>query len=767
MLLAISATMMAEDRKEATITKMQNNPDKDSHITGHVINSSTGEHLAYIDIVIEGTTIGTMTDATGHYYLKNIPIGTLTIRASALGYTSQTKTVNVVKNSTTEIHFEVAEDLVMLEGSVVSSSLTSTNRKETSNLVNVVTPKLFATTSSASLADALNFQPGLRVENNCQNCGTQQVRINGLEGNYTQLLLDNRAISSALSGVYGLEQLPLNMIERVEIIRGGGSALFGANAVAGTINIITKEAFTNSFQASNNTTVIGKGGIDNLSSINGTMVSDDNKVGAAIFASVRERSAYDVNGDGFSEIPTIKSKSIGTRAYFRTSDNTKLTAEYNTIYEYRRGGDNINLPPHEAEIAEELDHNINTANVKYDIYLAESKHWLQAYTSFQHINRDSYYGTGKDLNAYGQTTDFTSVSGLQYVWRMDNCLFMPANFTAGTEYSYSNLEDNTPGYNRYVNQTVKQSSVFLQNEWKNEKLTFLVGGRMDYHSILAKPILSPRVNLRYTPVSWLALRGGFASGFRAPQVFDEDLHIEALGGSVVMIENAEDLKEERSNSINFSADFNKSWTGGAVTFLVEGFYTELSDVFILSDDRKDADGNLIKVRSNGSGAYVTGINLESRIVPTRDIEFQLGFTYQQSKYKEAEKWTETLAAQDRMFRTPDMYGFITANYSPIENLDFSFTANYTGSMLVQHTIVDNSGNETFEEVDTPSFVDMSAKIGYDLPLKGVSSLRLELGVKNILNSYQDDLDIGPNRDAGYVYGPSLPRSVYFALKFSF
>ncbi len=92
-------------------------------------------------------------------------------------------------------------------------------------------------------ADGLNFQPGVRVENNCQNCGFQQVRINGLEGPYTQILVDSRPIFSAQTGVYGLEQIPANMIERVEIMRGGGSALFGSSAIAGTINIITKRAF--------------------------------------------------------------------------------------------------------------------------------------------------------------------------------------------------------------------------------------------------------------------------------------------------------------------------------------------------------------------------------------------------------------------------------------------------------------------------------------------------------------------------------------------
>ena len=145
-----------------------------------------------------------------------------------------------------KINFEMEEDPILLENVVVSANRNETKRREASNIVNVITPKMFETTNSICLAQGLNYQPGLRVENNCQNCGFQQVRINGLEGPYTQILIDSRPVFSALAGVYGIEQIPANMIERVEVVRGGGSALFGSNAIAGTINIITKEPLNNS-----------------------------------------------------------------------------------------------------------------------------------------------------------------------------------------------------------------------------------------------------------------------------------------------------------------------------------------------------------------------------------------------------------------------------------------------------------------------------------------------------------------------------------------
>ena len=157
-----------------------------------------------------------------------------------MGYTTQVKKVTVSKDFVVDMHFVMEEESIMTDEVVVSANRNETSRKVAPVVVNVMSNKLFEIVNSTDLAKSLNYQSGLRVENNCQNCGFPQVRINGLEGPYSQILINSRPVMSALSGVYGLEQIPINMIERVEVVRGGGSALFGANAVGGTINIITK-----------------------------------------------------------------------------------------------------------------------------------------------------------------------------------------------------------------------------------------------------------------------------------------------------------------------------------------------------------------------------------------------------------------------------------------------------------------------------------------------------------------------------------------------
>ena len=735
----------------------------DANIVGHIIDKKSGEHLSFINIYLEGTTIGTTSDATGHYFLKNLPEGKFTIVAKSLGYKTAKKEINLKKGKTIEVNFEIEEDAVSLDGVVVSANRNETTRRMAPTLVNVLDARVFETSNATSLAEGLNFQPGVRVENNCQNCGFQQVRINGLDGPYTQILMDSRPIFSALTGVYGLEQIPANMIERVEVMRGGGSALFGSSAIAGTINIITKEPMRNSAQLSHSLTLVGGSTPDNNTTINASLVTDDHKAGLYVFGQNRQRGHYDHDGDGFSELGKINAKTIGFRSYLKTSNYSKLTFEYHGINEFRRGGNMFDNPPHEADIAEQTEHNINGGGLKYDLFSKDYKHRMNIYTSAQHTKRDSYYGSGQDLNAYGQTTDMTLISGAQYSYSADKCLFMPAEFTGGLEYSYDDLHDNMPGYNREVNQTTHIASLFAQNEWKTKKWSFLIGGRLDKHNLINHVIFSPRANVRFNPSENINFRLAYSSGFRAPQAFDEDLHIEAVGGNVALIELADNLKEEKSNSLSASVDFYHRFGPVQVNFLVEGFYTNLNNVFTLEKTGTDDKGNIIMERRNGSGATVGGVNLEGKMAYSW-MQIQAGATIQRSRYKEAEQWSDDVEAQKRMFRTPDVYGYLTSTFTPVKRLSLALTGTYTGSMLVQH----NAGYiEADRDDETPDFLDMSVKVAYDIPIYKSVTLQLNAGVKNIFNSYQNDFDKGKDRDAGYIYGPGLPRSYFFGCKITY
>ena len=347
-------------------------PKSDAHLYGHVIDSKTGEHLPYATVTIPGTTIGTMTDASGHYFLKNLPTGTITVEARMMSYDPVRHEVTLKKGQSLELNFEITENGITMDDVVVSASRSETTRRKAPALVNVLDRKIFDNTNSACLAQGLGFQPGVRVEDDCQNCGFMQVRINGLDGHYSQILVDSHPVFSALSGVYGLEQIPASMIDRVEVMRGGGSALFGSSAIGGTINIITKDPDRNSAEVGHTITAIGNSSsYDNVTSANASLVTDSRKAGLYVYGQNRHRSGYDHDGDGFTEIPQLQSQSLGLRSFFKTSAYSRITLQYNTVMEYRRGGDRLDLPPHEAMIAEQTDHNINGGSLSFDLSSAD------------------------------------------------------------------------------------------------------------------------------------------------------------------------------------------------------------------------------------------------------------------------------------------------------------------------------------------------------------------------------------------------------------
>lgn len=740
------------------------NPIKEGNmIAGHVIVKGTEEGIPFATVMILGTNRGAVSNEEGQFEFRKLAAGKYTLRVQVMGYKTQEKTITVSAEATSVVHFQMEEVSFTTDEVVVSANRNEVSRKAAPVVVNVMSAKLFETVNSTDLAKSLNFQSGLRVENNCQNCGFPQVRINGLEGPYSQILINSRPIISALSGVYGLEQIPVNMIERVEVVRGGGSALFGANAVGGTINIITKDPINNSFQVASTMSNMNGKSWEQYMGGNVSLVAKDNSYGIALYETYRNRNPYDADGDGFSELGKLNMNTFGMRAYYRPNYFSRINVEYHTTNEFRRGGNKFNLQPHEADITEQTKHIINSGGVSYDRYWGE-KHKMSVYGSVQHTDRNSYYGAQKDMNAYGKTNDLTWVVGGMYVGNMDRCLFAPATFTGGVEYQSNSLHDVMTGYHRDMQQDVRIAGGFVQNEWRLNRWTMLVGARLDKHNLIDHPIFSPRVNFLYKPSDNLQARLTYSTGFRAPQAYDEDLHVTAVGGEGVQIRLADGLREERSNSFSGSVDWSFPMGHWQSNILLEGFYTDLHHVFVLEDIGEDQNGDKIKERRNGSGAKVYGVNLDAKVAHGREAQLQLGFTVQRSRYNRAEVWTsegEEEQTTKRMPRTPDYYGYFTFTSAPLKNFDFSLSGTYTGEMIVPHMAgyIEKSRME-----HTPQFMDLNLKLNYTFVLKDHIKMQVNGGVQNIFNSFQKDLDKGEFRDAGYFYGPTQPRTYFVGIK---
>ena len=770
------------------VTYAQQKKRTDANIIGHVV--CAGEHIPFAGVSVKGTAIGTTTDITGHYRILDLPLGEVVIRVEALGYLPQEKRVSIIKNVTKEIKFELVQDLLGIEEVVITGDRNEVSRREASTVVSRITPKMFEETQSITLSDGLSFTPGLKLETNCQNCGFTQIRMNGLEGPYSQILINSRPIFSGLAGVYGLEIIPVSMIERVEVIRGGGSALYGSNAIAGTINLILKDPVNNSFEFGLNSAIIGLGikgsgkpASEYSVNFNSSLVSTDGKTGMALYGFHRLRNAFDANNDSFTELPTLKNITIGSRLYHRFGNQGRLIGDFFHINEVRRGGDKLNSLVHEAGIAEAVKHDLTTAAISYDQFVRDEDK-LEIFASGQKIDRDSYYGANQRLNDYGNTNDFTYDVGIQY-----NAKFNMSNLIIGLEDSGELLNDTKLGYPDYNNAVIINDSIvsiphtenvlianqitntlgaFSQYDIKWEKLKVSIGGRFDNYRVEDKEsenglktgnVFSPRLNFLYDVKDYLQARMSFSQGYRAPQIFDEDLHIETSGSRKVIHDNAPDLVQETSNSFMASLDFNKRIKELPIGILIEAFYTKLNNPFVNEYNVPDSSGTVVYTRINAeNGAIVTGVNMELNIVPNSDFSLKSGFTYQECSYDKSQEFNEK-----SFLRTPNDYGYITVNWNFVKNFSLSSTANYTGKMLVPYFGTQIENPEQGELRTSKEFYDLGLKITYDLDINDVE-LKIFVGVKNILNSYQTDFDYGIDRDPGYVYGPTNPRMISFGIK---
>ena len=747
--------------------------------------------IPFADIYVMNSTVGTSTDIDGKFTLNVQSEKTIVIVAKLLGFRSMTKQISIEAGTSMELNFSLVEDVLGLEKVVVSATRNRINKKETPVIVNVLGPKLFKATQSISLADGLNYQPGVRVETNCQNCGFIQVRLNGLEGQYTQILVNSRPVFSALNGVYGLEQIPVNIIDRVEVVRSGGSALFGSNAIAGTINIITKEPVNDSWEISTNFGITDGTALDRNINLNTSLVSEDLRSGITVYGIFRDREAYDANDDGFSEIPKLNNNSLGVKAFLRPNDNSRIGVDFTGIREYRRGGDRIDIAPQFTDISEELDHNTVFTGIDYELFDNVRKNSGTAYVTLQHTDRDSYYGGlggGRSAtdsiaanNAFGKTTDIALVAGTKYTH-----IFKRDVITIGLEYQLNNTDDAIPGYNRVIDQKVNNLGLYTQYEWKpTNKFTTLLGARLDHVNVdgfyaiqdivrlsnVSEIVLNPRLTILYNINEELQFRGGYARGFRAPQAFNEDLHISSVSGEQRFVILSDNLESEFSNAFTASFNYIKDLNKTQINLLAEGFYTTLENPFtIVSTGASLPNGSILEESRNGSGAYVAGANFELSVSPNSDFLFQVGATVQRSIFNEKQVLFETDGSipgekdviLDEFVRAPRVYGFLNANWTASEALKFDFTGSYTGRMIAPKVVSDSG---FINLIDTESFLDITTKITYNFDLIENVNIELNGGVQNLLNSYQNNFDSGPLRDSDFIYGPNRPRTFFFGLEF--
>lgn len=762
------------------------------------ITDTEGRALAGATVHVRELDLGAPADSLGCYRLGDLPQRNLQVEIRFTGYRTITRVFDLGQKAIQDWSPQMQPDMLKLEEAVVTGTRSEVPVYDAPVIVNRVSAEQFEMSQALHLAEGIDLSPGLRTENNCQNCGFTQLRMNGLGGAYSQILINSRPVFSALAGVYGLEMIPANMIDRVEIVRGAGSALYGGNAIAGTVNIITRDPQEPYFEVGAFSGSIRGEASDYMLSAQAQVVSDDRNQGVSLFGNRRNRDAWDANADGFTEMVRLRNQTFGINSFMKPHERSRLDLNLYTIQEHRRGGAiEMERPPHQVALAEALDHRIFGAALQYRHWAEDTRQNWNLYTSMQSVNRDSYYGAGgrplgpgqsltttdrQALNAYGASDDLSWVSGGRY----RRILGSDWEATLGAEWQYNGVEDAMPGYGRLIDQQVHTVGAFGQLQYQpHADWTVLAGSRLDHIDIRGRYVLeqspqtqskqlqpmAPRLSVQYRMDPTLQFRAGYAQGFRAPQAFDEDLHIATVGGAAQFIRLDEELQTERSHSYQVSADYRPLWEKVQANFITEFFWTDLERPFITADAQALPSGISTVLKKNGSGARVMGMNWECNLAWSSDLKASLGGTLQRARYRRPEVlWApgQTASGDDReavttqnILRTPDDYGYVSFQYTP-NRWALSAQLRHTGPMDIAH-VVEPSSEYTIVK-RSPSFFVVGWKAAYSIALKDPSQLQLFAGVKNLLDAYQADFDRGVDRDAGYVYGPAAPRTWYGGLR---
>ena len=334
--------------------------------------SYENEAIPYAQLLISPIQASTVADFEGKFEFTNLPKGSYTLKIIALGYKPIQMAISIPYKSP-ELSITMEKDVFGLEEVTVTANRNETSRRNSPIPINVMSSAKLEQLSANSIADGIKFSPGLRIENNCQNCGFSQVRINGLPGAYSQILIDGKATFSALNSIYGLEQIPTDMVKRIEIIKGGGSALYGSNAIAGNINLITKQPVSNSASVKTESSLIGTKSWEQVVAGNASIVSKDLKQGVTVFANYRNRNPYDHNTDGYTELPKLNNLGMGAKAFQKIykTKREKYKAVIDEIEQLREKGRPVLVGTTSVEVSELLGRMLQQKKIPHNVLNAK------------------------------------------------------------------------------------------------------------------------------------------------------------------------------------------------------------------------------------------------------------------------------------------------------------------------------------------------------------------------------------------------------------
>lgn len=586
-----------------------------AQVSGKVL--AAGEGLEFVNVGLLGTTYGITTSADGSFNIEGIKAGKYRIRASFVGFIPVTKTIELAPGEQLKVNFALKEDPKALESVVVTGTMKEISRLESPVPVEVYTPKFFRKNPTPNIYDALQNVNGVRPQLNCNICNTGDIHINGLEGPYTFVLIDGMPIVSGLSTVYGLSGIPNSLVERIEIVKGPASSLYGSEAVGGLINIITKKPINAPLLALD---VFGTSWQEYNLDLGLKLAVGSKATALTGINYFNYQNVVDNNGDNFTDLTLQDRISVFQKWSFDRRDNKVFTLAGRYYYEDRWGGDvnwNESFRGGDEVYGESIFTNRWELIGQYQLPVKEK---VMFSFSFNDHDQNSRYGDlafdARQRIAFSQFTwdkkvnnhDLLFGTALRYTYYDDNTTATANNL--GTEILNNPEEVWLPGF--FV-----QDEITLPNKNK-----LLLGARFD-HDNRHGSIFTPRIAYKWSLGESSSLRFNAGTGFRVINLFTED-HAALTGARDVEV--VSELNPEQSYNFNLNYLGNFYTNSGTFIGLDASVFYTFFDNRIIPD--YESDPNKI-IYDNTEGAAVTrGISANLDVSFPSGLKLLAGVTYQ-------------------------------------------------------------------------------------------------------------------------------------------
>lgn len=721
-------------------------------ISGKV--SSNGEVLPFVNVYLKKNKQGTSTNENGFFELKNIPNGTYTIIASSIGFKFKSKKITLTGNQKIVKNFNLKVNDA-LEEIVISGTLRPVTKSNSPVPVEVYSKTFFRKNPTPSIFESLQNVNGVRPQLNCSVCNTGDIHINGLEGSYTFVLIDGMPIVSGLSTVYGLTGIPQALIERVEIVKGPASTLYGSEAVGGIINVITKKP-TNAPLLSTDTFVSSWGEV-NLDV--GLRYEVSEKVHGLLGLNYFNfQNRIDNNNDNFTDLTLQNRISIFNKVNIERKSNKVFTIAGRYVYEDRWGGEmdwGKEFRGGNQIYGESIYTNRWETFGTYELPTSEN---LSFQFSANGHYQDSFYGEtsydAEQLIGFGQ---------LVYNKQLDK----KHNLLLGAAYRYTFYDDNTfatlneNGVNNSPS-IIHLPGVFAQDEISlSNRKKLLLGVRWDNNSIHGN-IFSPRVNYKWNSIDTSNIvRLSAGNGFRVANVFTED-HAALTGARTVEFDGELDPETSWNANVNYVKKINTE--NSFITIDASAFYTYFNNR-ILPD--YETDPNKI-IYANLEGSSVSqGISLNADVLFTNGLAINAGATLMEVSVTENNvKRTQLL--------TEGFSGVWSISYKFSTDFSIDYTGNIYGPMRLP-LLGENDPRDEYSPWFSIQNIQLSKKFNNSWEIYGgVKNLLNFTPASNSINSADNPFDDGINTelnperafDPSYIYASNQGIRAFAGVRFT-